>query len=181
VEEYAIFFLNASGIISSWNRGAEKIKGYKAEEIIGKHFRLFYTRDEKEAKFPEQLLARAAENGRAYHEGWRLKKGGTRFWGSISITAIHDDEGNLTGFLKVTRDLTEKRIADDSLSKFVEEIQLKNEELRKSQARYQKMVEEIKDYAIIQLDPNGIVMEWNLGAEKVNGYSPEEIIGKSFR
>lgn len=181
VEEYAIFFLNASGIISSWNRGAEKIKGYKAEEIIGKHFRLFYTRDEKEAKFPEQLLARAAENGRAYHEGWRLKKGGTRFWGSISITAIHDDEGNLTGFLKVTRDLTEKRIADDSLSKFVEEIQLKNEELRKSQARYQKMVEEIKDYAIIQLDPNGIVMEWNLGAEKVNGYSPKEIIGKSFR
>ncbi len=181
VEDYAIISLNASGIISSWNRGAEKIKGYKAEEIIGKHFRLFYTRDEKEAKFPEQLLAKAAETGRANHEGWRLKKDGTRFWGSISITAIHDDNGHLTGFLKVTRDLTEKRIAEDSLSNYVEEIQHKNEELRKSQDRYQRMVEEIKDYAIIQLDPDGIVLEWNLGAEKVNGYKPKEIIGKSLR
>ena len=181
VEEYAIIFMNAAGIISTWNRGAERIKGYKAEEIVGKHFRLFYTRDEKEANFPEQLLAKATADGRVNHEGWRVKKDGTRFWGNVTITAIHDDQGHLSGFLKVTRDLTEKRVAEDSFSNYVEEIQLKNEELRKSQDRYQKMVEEIKDYAIIQLDPHGMIEEWNLGAEKVKGYKPDEIIGKSFR
>jgi PAS domain S-box-containing protein len=115
VEDYAILMLDRGGIIRTWNRGAEKIKGYKEEEILGQHFRVFYTEPDREAELPERLIAEAVEKGKAIHEGWRVRKNGTKFWGSIVITALHDDEGNVIGFSKVTRDLTERKAAEDRL------------------------------------------------------------------
>src|SRR5688572_17210122 len=107
VEDYALVLLDLSGTIVSWNKGAEKIKGYAAGEIIGKSFKLFYPKDDVESGLPDRLLQTAREQGRAAHEGWRVKKNGYRFWGNVTITALHDLSGELTGFLKVTKDLTD--------------------------------------------------------------------------
>ncbi len=181
VDEYAIILLDTNGVIRSWNKGAERIKGYQSNEILGKHFRLFYSREEKAGNLPETLLETALQQGKVNHEGWRIRKDGTRFWASVTITAVHDSSGEVNGFLKMARDLTEKRIAQDSLSKHAEEIKIKNDELRRSEERYHKMVAEIRDYAIILLDNDGKILEWNKGAEVVKGYQAEEIMGKSFR
>ncbi len=129
VEDYAIILLNKDGIVENWNKGAEKIKGYKADEIVGKSFRLFYTTEDRENGVPEQLLKKARLEGRSVHEGWRMKNDGSTFWGSIVITALHDDDGTLTGFSKVTRDLTEKKIAEEELSNKTLQIIEKNREL----------------------------------------------------
>src|SRR6478735_6209891 len=129
VEDYAILLMNEDGIIQNWNKGAEKIKGYKASEIIGKNFRLFYRKEDQDKKLPETLIQRATEKGKASHEGWRLRKDGTMFWGSIVITALHDENNKLIGFTKVTRDLTEKKIADDTLKEYASRIEKHNEEL----------------------------------------------------
>jgi PAS domain S-box-containing protein len=129
VEDYAILLMNEDGIIQNWNKGAEKIKGYKASEIIGKNFRLFYRKEDQDKKLPETLIQLATEKGKASHEGWRLRKDGTMFWGSIVITALHDENNKLIGFTKVTRDLTEKKIADDTLKEYASRIEKHNEEL----------------------------------------------------
>lgn len=181
VEDYAIILLDIHGTISSWNKGAERIKGYSAEEIIGKSFKVFYTREDKEDGLPDRLLATTIQEGRANHEGWRLRKDGIRFWGSITLTALHNDHGAVTGILKVTRDLTERKKAEDRLSNYAELLRLKNEDLKQSEERYHKMVSEVNDYAIILLDKEGKILDWNKGAETVKGYKAEEIIGKSFR
>jgi PAS domain S-box-containing protein len=181
VEDYAIILLDTKGTILSWNRGAEKIKGYLPSEIIGKNYRIFYTKEDKEANLSDTLLKEAKANRRANYEGWRLKKDGSRFWGSITLTALHDGNGKLRGYLKVTRDLTDKKIAEDRHSNFLEELTIKNEELRKSEERYHKMISEVMDYAIILLDADGKVLDWNKGAEKLKGYTAKEIVGKSFR
>jgi PAS domain S-box-containing protein len=141
-----------AGRILDWNKGAERIKGYKAEEIVGKNFRLFYTKEDKEKKLPEFLLNEAIEKGSVSHEGWRIKKGGARYWGSIAITALHNERGEIFGFSKVTKDLTDKKIAEDKLANFADELVFSNEELKKSEERYHKMVAEVKDYAIILLE-----------------------------
>ena len=129
VEDYAIFMLDVKGTILSWNRGAQKIKGYSATEIIGKNYRIFYTAEDKESKLSDRLLADAREHGKTSYEGWRVKKDGTRFWGSVTITALHDSDGSIRGFLKVTRDLTDKKVAEDSYSNYVVELKQKNEAL----------------------------------------------------
>lgn len=166
IEDYAIIMLDRKGFIQNWNRGAQKIKQYTEQEVIGKHFSIFYLPEDTAAGLPETLLGAALRNGRAYHEGWRKRKDGSRFWGSITITAIHDDEGETTGFCKVTRDLTDQKHAADNL--------------RESEERYARMVAEVQDYAIILLDSNGIIKNWNAGAEKIKGYKAEEIIGQRF-
>jgi PAS domain S-box-containing protein len=181
VEDYAIMMMDVNGNIKSWNRGAEKIKGYTAKEIIGKNYRIFYTAEDKDNNLSDKLLKQAREKGRASFEGWRVKKNGERFWGSMALTALHDKDGVVKGFLKVTRDLTEKKMAEDSYSNFVEELKLKNEELQHSEERYHKMVSEVVDYAIILLDRNGKILDWNKGAERLKGYSAKEIVGKNFR
>jgi PAS domain S-box-containing protein len=181
VEDYAIFLLDPSGIVSSWNKGAEKIKGYHAEDIIGKHFKIFYPKENKDAKLPESLLETARITGKANHEGWRIRKDGTRFWGNVTLTALHNDKGYVVGFLKMTRDLTERKITEDRKSNYAEELKLRNEELRRSEERYHKMVSEVTDYAIILLDKEGKVLDWNKGAQKLKGYKAEEILGKSIR
>lgn len=129
VQDYAILLLDKNGFIQNWNLGAHRIKGYTADEIIGKNFRVFYTREDINRSLPEQLLSTAVENGRAFHEGWRVRKDRTHFWGSIVITSLHDSEGNVLGFTKVTRDLTEKKAADDQLKQYAEQMKEKNREL----------------------------------------------------
>lgn len=109
VEDYAIFMLDPGGLVVSWNSGAQHIKGYEAAEIIGRHFSTFYCPEDIDAGKPEAELAEAAARGRAEDEGWRLRRDGTRFWASVTITAIRTPDGVLHGFAKVTRDMTERR------------------------------------------------------------------------
>lgn len=130
VEDYAILLMDKEGIILNWNKGAEKIKGYREEEIVGKHFRTFYRPEDREKRLPEQLIARAISEGKATHEGWRIRKDGTAFWGSIVITALHDRENNIIGFSKVTRDLTEKKNAEDRITQYANELEAQNRELQ---------------------------------------------------
>jgi PAS domain S-box-containing protein len=181
VQDYAILMLSKDGLITSWNQGAEKIKGYTAEEIIGKHFRIFYSKEDKDTGLPEMVLHQATQNGRANHEGWRVRKDGTRFWGNVTITTLHKDDGSISGYLKVTRDLTLRKIVEDNLNNHVEELRQKNEALKRSEDRYHKMVAEVPDYAIILLSTDGTVLDWNKGAERLKGYTSKEIIGKNFR
>jgi PAS domain S-box-containing protein len=105
IQDYAIILLDMDGTILSWNIGAEKIKGYKEDEIIGQNFRIFYIPQDRQAELPEQLIKLAIKEGRARHIGRRLRKNGEIFWGSILITALHDDEGEVIGFTKLTREL----------------------------------------------------------------------------
>lgn len=129
VQDYAIILLSKEGIIENWNKGAEKIKGYTAEEAIGKSFKMFYTTEDQQRKLPEQLIQRAYNEGKATHEGWRVRKDGSKFWGSILITALHNDAGDVIGFSKVTRDLTDKKLADDALKASAMQLEDKNREL----------------------------------------------------
>lgn len=108
IQDYAIILLDIDGTILSWNIGAEKIKGYKEEEIIGQNFRIFYMPQDRQAGLPEQLIAQASKEGRARHIGRRVKKGGVIFWGSILITALHDEEGNVIGFTKLTSEVLDQ-------------------------------------------------------------------------
>jgi PAS domain S-box-containing protein len=129
IEDYAIILLDSDGIIQNWNRGAEKIKGYREDEIVGKSFRVFYLKEDRDRNLPEQLIERARTEGKAVHEGWRVRKDGTRFWGSIVITALHDEGNNITGFTKITRDLTERKNADDILREYSARLEFQNKEL----------------------------------------------------
>ncbi len=130
VEDYAILMLDSEGVIRNWNMGAEKIKGYKEQEIVGKHFRIFYTSGDREARLPERLIEEAREKGKAIHEGWRQRKDGTLFWGSIVITALHDYAGGVMGFSKVTRDLTARRMSEEQLRRYSTELEFQNQELQ---------------------------------------------------
>jgi PAS domain S-box-containing protein len=181
IEEYAIILLDENGIIQNWNRGAHKIKGYHDHEIIGRHFSIFYLPEDRTMDLPGQLLKKACNEGKAIHEGWRLRKDGSRFWGSITLTALHGANEEIIGFSKVTRDLTEKKIAEDQLKQFAAELQEKNDALRASEERYHKMIAEVQDYAILLLDVQGNIQNWNAGAEKIKGYTAEEIIGQNFQ
>lgn len=167
VQDYAIFALDPQGYILTWNAGAERLKGYTANEIIGQHFSIFYPRELVAEGFPEFELRTATNTGRFEDEGWRIRKDGSRFWANVVITALRDRKTDeLVGFAKVTRDLTERREAEEAL--------------RESEERFRTMVEGVKDYAIFLLDPTGRVTTWNEGAERINGYRAKEIIGQHF-
>jgi len=166
ITDYAIFMLDPAGIVSSWNAGAERFKGYRAVEIIGKHFSLFYTTEDRAANLPEQALRTAATEGRYEKEAWRVRKDGTRFWAHVVMDPIRSASGHLIGFAKITRDLTERKAA--------------TENLRESQEQFRRLVDGVTDYAIYMLDPQGYVSSWNSGAERIKGYTPSEIIGKHF-
>jgi PAS domain S-box-containing protein len=166
VKDYAIFMLDPSGVVTTWNEGAERIKGYTAEEIIGKNFSEFYTPEAIEKGQPLQELNIAKATGRYQEEGWRVRKDGSRFWADVVITALRDKAGRLLGFGKVTRDVTERKLAEDAL--------------RLSEENLRLFILEVKDYAIFMLDPSGVVTTWNEGAERIKGYTAEEIIGKNF-
>jgi PAS domain S-box-containing protein len=166
IQDYAIILIDRNGIILNWNKGAQKIKMYSEKEIIGKHFSIFYLQSDLDNDLPQKLLNEARDTGRAAQEGWRKRSDGSKFWGSITITAIHNDDAEVVGFCKVTRDLTDKKIAEDSL--------------RMSEERYHQMIAEVQDYAIILLSVEGIIENWNVGAEKIKGYSAREVVGRKF-
>lgn len=130
VQDYAILLIDRQGIIQNWNKGAEKIKGYSESEILGQNFNVFYLPEDRKKQLPQQLIAQAAETGRAHHEGWRVRKDGSTFWGYIVITALHDQQGNVIGFTKVTRDLTEKKRAEDQREKDDKRIALQHQHLQ---------------------------------------------------
>ena len=164
--DYAIFLLDQRGHILTWNAGAERIKGYTAAEILGHHFSRFYTEDAVARRWPEHELAVAATQGRFEDEGWRVRKDGSRFWANVVITALRDPGGEVRGFSKIARDLSERRRAEESL--------------RHSEERFRLLVEAVRDYAIFMLDTDGRVVSWNAGAERIKGYAAHEIIGKHF-
>ncbi|MEA3060278.1 MAG: hypothetical protein QOJ94_59 [Sphingomonadales bacterium] len=166
VTDYAIYMLDPQGYVASWNPGAQRFKGYQADEIIGQHFSRFYTEEDKATELPRRALLTARTEGRFEAEGWRVRKDGTRFWASVVIDPIRGQDGDILGYAKVTRDLTEKRQAE--------------EELRLSEERFRLLVESVADYAIYMLDPKGIVSSWNLGAQRFKGYAADEIIGQHF-
>ena len=165
VIDYAIYMISPEGRVLSWNTGAARLKGYSAAEIIGKPFSNFYTPEDQASGLPARALQVAGEEGRFHAEGWRVRKDGTKFWASVVIDAIHD-EGKLIGFAKVTRDVTERQLAHESILE--------------SERRYRRLVDAVVDYAIYQIDVKGIVATWNAGAERIKGYSDEEIIGQHF-
>jgi PAS domain S-box-containing protein len=165
VIDYAIYMLDPNGIITNWNAGAERIKGYQAEEAVGRHFGMFYLPEDRQSGAPEHALRVARETGKFEAEGWRLRKDGTRFLASVVIDALYE-AGELVGFAKITRDITERNKAADAL--------------KESERHFRLLVSGVTDYALYMLDPTGIVTNWNAGGQRIKGYLPEEIIGKHF-
>ena len=147
-----------------WNQGAERMKGYTVGEIVGQHFSKFYTHEDRAAGLPARVLETAARDGRFEAEGWRLRKDGSRFWASVVVDAIRGHDGRLEGFAKITRDITERRAAQQAL--------------RDSERQFRLLVSNVVDYGLYMLDPNGIVSSWNAGAERIKGYRASEIIGQ---
>lgn len=166
VRDYAIFMLDTTGHIMSWNEGAERIKGWSANEIIGKHFSTFYTAEDLEDKKPETELRIAIATGKYEEEGWRVRKNGSVFWANVVITALYNEQNKHIGFSKVTRDLTDKKMSEESL--------------RQSEERYRSLVEQVTDYGIFMLDEKGRIISWNEGARRIKGYEQSDIIGKYF-
>jgi len=166
ITDYAIYMLDPTGVVISWNAGAHRFKGYLEHEIIGEHFSRFYSEEDRATGLPARALSIAAREGRFESEGWRVRKDGTRFWANVVIDPVRDEDGTLLGFAKVTRDLTERRAAE--------------EELRRSEERFRLLVQSITDYAIYMLDPAGRVTSWNPGAERFKGYRADEILGEHF-
>jgi len=166
IVDYAIFILDPEGYIRTWNSGAQRVKGYRAEEIIGEHFSRFYPRKAVESGRPQYELQQAAKVGRFEDEGWRIRKDGSKFWANVVITALRSGSGHLEGFAKITRDLTERKVHEETL--------------RRSEERFRLFMEAVTDYAIFMLDANGYVLTWNAGAQRTKGYLPDEIIGQHF-
>ena len=166
VVDYAIYMLDPAGIITNWNAGAERMKGYRPDEIIGQHFSRFYGKEDRAAGLPARVLETARREGRYEAEAWRFRKDGSRFWASVTLDAIRDESGELLGFAKITRDITERRAAQEAL--------------RESERQLRLLVRGVTDYALYMLDPNGVVTSWNAGGERLKGYTADEIVGQHF-
>ncbi|WP_025662645.1 PAS domain-containing sensor histidine kinase [Rhizobium sp. IBUN] len=165
ISDYAIYMLDPNGYVSSWNTGANKFKGYMDDEIVGEHFSRFYTPEDQEAGLPARALHLATQEGRFEEEAWRVRKDGTRFWAHVVIDPLRDN-GQVIGFAKITRDLSERKRAEEAL--------------RRSEEQFRLLVQGVTDYAIYMLSPKGFVSSWNVGAQRIKGYTPEEIIGQHF-
>jgi PAS domain S-box-containing protein len=166
ITDYAVYMLDPSGVITSWNAGAQRFKGYTPQEIIGQHFSRFYTEGDRARDLPARALSISAREGKFESEGWRVRKDGTQFWAHVIIDPIRDPQGELTGFAKVTRDLTERRETQEALRRSEEQLRL--------------LVQGVTDYALYLLSPEGIVTNWNVGAQRIKGYAPDEIVGQHF-
>jgi PAS domain S-box-containing protein len=166
VIDYAIYMISPEGLVVTWNPGAKRLKGYEPAEIIGRPYATFFAPEDRAQGLPERALRTAAEVGRFETEGWRVRKDGTRFWALAVVDAIRDNDGVLLGFAKITRDMTEREQT--------------RQRLLESEARFRRLVDAVVDYAIFQLDPNGIVATWNSGAQRIKGYAAADIIGRHF-
>jgi len=171
IEAYAILMLDREGRVQTWNAGAELIKGYAAQEIVGRKSEVFYTTEDRDRRHADELLERAARDGRVEEEGWRVRKNGQRFWADVVITARLGASQEVVGFTKVTRDLSERRDAEAQRRR-------RDEELLRSEERFRLLVDAVKDHAIVMLDPSGRVATWNSGAARLKGYEADEIIGR---
>ncbi|MEJ7805945.1 MAG: PAS domain S-box protein [Telluria sp.] len=166
VTDYAIYMLSPEGIVVTWNAGAQRFKGYTPEEIIGQHFSQFYTPEDRATNLPARALATATGEGRFEDEGWRMRKDGSRFWASVVIDAIRGPDGELIGFAKITRDITEKKRAAEAL--------------HASEEHFRLLVQGVTDYAIYMLSPTGEITNWNAGARRIKGFEDKEVIGTHF-
>lgn len=166
IADYAICMLDTNGIVTSWNRGAQRIKGYTAQEIIGQHFSRFYTDEDRRTAKPFAALKMAAETGRHEDEGMRVRNDGSVFAANVAINSIPDEAGKVAGYAMITRDITERQQVTRAL--------------RDTENRFRLLIESVTDHAIYTLDSTGIVTSWNAGAERITGYSAEEIVGEHF-
>ncbi|MGY2439588.1 PAS domain S-box protein [Pseudomonas sp. SDO52101_S400] len=166
VVDYAIYMIDPDGIITSWNSGAKRFKGYEEAEILGEHFSRFYTDEDRAVGMPQRALDTAIREGRFEGEGWRVRKDGTHFWCHVVIDPIFSPSGQLLGFAKITRDLTDRKMAEETL--------------KQSEQQFRLLVQGVTDYAIYMLSPEGRVTNWNPGAQRIKGYAPDEVIGKHF-
>jgi PAS domain S-box-containing protein len=166
VTDYAIYMLDANGIVTSWNTGAERLKGYSEAQILGQHFSRFFTPEDRAAGKPQKALETARSVGRYEEEGWRMRRDGTRFWALAVLDTIYEADGSVVGFAKITRDLTDRRAVMEAL--------------RESEQRFRLLVEGVVDYSLFMIDRQGIVQNWNPGAERTKGYRAEEIVGRHF-
>ena len=166
VTDYAIYLLDPNGHVSSWNTGAQRLKGYTVDEILGRHFSVFFTEEDRRMNKPQHALDTARETGRFQDEGWRVRKNGDRFWALAVLTPARDENGEIIGFAKITRDMTERREAQQAL--------------QASERRFRLLVQGVVDYAIFMLDTEGRITNWNSGAERIKGYTADEIVGEHF-
>ena len=166
VTDYALYMLDPDGFVVSWNSGAQRLKGYAEHEIVGRHFSQFYPEQDVRNGMPARTLQIAAQEGRFEAQGWRVRKNGERFWAHVIVDPILSPTRRLLGFAKITRDLSERRVAEESL--------------RRSEEQFRLLVQGVTDYAIYMLDPHGIVTSWNAGAQRIKGYAPDEVIGTHF-
>lgn len=166
ISDYAIYMLNPEGKVISWNAGAQRFKGYTAEEITGQHFSRFHTPEDQAAGIPARTLQTARDEGKFECEGWRVRKDGTRFWASVVIDAIVGPDGAFLGYAKITRDITDRKNAGEALFA--------------SEQQFRMLVQGVVDYAIYMISPEGIVTNWNAGARRIKGYEAHEIIGRHF-
>jgi PAS domain S-box-containing protein len=166
VTDYAIYMLDANGVVTSWNTGAERLKGYSEAQILGQHFSRFFTPEDRAAGKPQKALGTARSVGRYEEEGWRMRRDGTRFWALAVLDTIYEADGSVVGFAKITRDLTDRRAVMEAL--------------RESEQRFRLLVEGVVDYSLFMIDRQGIVQNWNPGAERTKGYRAEEIVGRHF-
>ncbi|HFQ6049372.1 TPA: PAS domain S-box protein [Pseudomonas aeruginosa] len=166
VDDYAIHTLDNAGRIASWSAGAARLFGHDASEILGRDYACFHTRKDRDAGVPQQALRQADAEGRFETEGWRVRSNGKRFWAQVVIDAIRDSQGQLLGFAQLIHDLSEGRAAKEAL--------------RRSQEQFRLLVQSVTDYAIYMLDHRGRITNWNLGAQRIKGYLPEEVIGRHF-
>ena len=167
ISGYAICMLDTAGRVTSWNLGAQRIHGYREDEAIGMHCARFHTQENQRAGVPEQALAAALREGRFESDGWRVRKDGSRFWANELVDPIYAPDGEHVGFAMVTRDVTERRNTTEAL--------------RESEQRFRLLVQGVIDYAIYMLSPEGLITNWNMGAQRIKGYTLEEVLGTHYR